>query len=242
MGSAAILLAAGKGTRMGASVPKPLVPVGGRPMIHRLIEAVQGAGIDTISAVVGHGAEQMRAALPEGVATPFQAVRSGTADAVAMAEKSVAGAAAVFVLVGDSPLLTAGALRRLLDHHEATGAACSFLTADFAQPFPYARVIRGPDGGVTGCIEERDCSPEQRKITELLTSHYVFDAAALWSRLPDIPRHPTTGERYLTDIIGLLLSDGRRIEALRIDDWRELVGLNTPADVAWAEGVLRGDG
>ena len=240
MGSAAILLAAGKGTRMGADVPKPLVPVGGRPMIHRLLDAVRGAGVDTISAVVGYGADQLRAALPADVATPLQAVRSGTADAVAVAEESVAGASAVFVLVGDSPLLTAGSMRRLLAHHAATGAACSFLTADFARPFPYARVLRDADGGVSGCIEERDCTAEQRTITELLTSHYVFDAAALWSRLPDIPRHPTTGERYLTDIIGLLLADGRRVEALRIDDWRELVGLNTPADVAWAEGVLRG--
>jgi bifunctional N-acetylglucosamine-1-phosphate-uridyltransferase/glucosamine-1-phosphate-acetyltransferase GlmU-like protein len=238
MADAAILLAAGKGTRMGASVPKPLVEVGGRPMVHRLIDAVRGAGIGQISAVIGHGAEQMRASLPADVATPLQTVRSGTADAVACAEQSVAGAESVFVLVGDSPLLTSASLRRLLAHHQATGAACSFLTADFARHFPYARVLRDADGGVVGCIEERDCSDEQKALTEYLTSHYLFDAAALWSQLPNIPRHPVTAERYLTDIIGQLLADGQRIEALVIDDWRELVGLNTPQDVAWAEGVL----
>ena len=98
-------------------------------------------------------------------------------------------------------------------------------------------MLRDADGVVTGCVEERDCTPEQAEITEYLTSHYVFDAAALWSRLPDIPRHPVTEERYLTDIIGLLIDAGQRVEAVVIEDWAELVGLNTPEDVAWAEGV-----
>lgn len=239
MRSAAILLAAGKGTRMGASVPKPLVEVGGQPMIHRLIEAVRGAGVGQIAAVVGHGADQMRAALPDDVATPYQAVRSGTADAVACAEDSVPGAAAVYVLVGDSPLLTSDSLSLLMAHHTASGAACTFLTADFSRPFPYARVIRDSEGSVLGCIEERDCTPEQAAITEYLTSHYLFDAAALWRTLPEISRHAGTGERYLTDIIALLIDAGQRVEAVVIDDWRQLVGLNTPQDVAWAEGVLR---
>jgi bifunctional N-acetylglucosamine-1-phosphate-uridyltransferase/glucosamine-1-phosphate-acetyltransferase GlmU-like protein len=92
---------------------------------------------------------------------------------------------------------------------------------------------------VVACIEERDCSPEQVALRELLTSHYLFDAAPLWRALPAVPRHPETGERYLTDVIAAIREDGGRVEALSIEDWQELVGLNTPEEVAWAEGVLR---
>ena len=238
--SSAIILAAGKGTRMGASVPKPLVEVGGRPMILRLIDTLRGAGVQTIAAVIGHGAEQMRAALPDDVLTSLQEVRSGTADAVMVAEGIVPVGGAVLVLVGDSPLITAGSLRALLAHRRSTGAACAFLTADFARSFPYARVIRGEDGRVSSCIEERDCTPQQAQLTEYLASHYAFDAEKLWAYLPGLPRHPDTGERYLTDIIGAMLSAGERVEAVSIACWQELVGLNTPADVAWAEGMLSG--
>ncbi len=241
MDSAAIILAAGKGSRMGADVPKPLVPVGGQPMITTIIAALRGAGVGRIVAVVGHGAAAMRAALPDDVATPLQEVRSGTADAVAVAQDSAAGCPTVLVLVGDAPLLTSASIRRLLDHHAASGAACSFLTADFGLHFPYARVIRDEAGRVSGCIEERDCTAEQARIREYLSSHYAFDAAALWSILPRIPRHPVTAERYLTDIIGLMLADGLGVEAVSIAAWWELVGLNTPEDVAWAEERLADD-
>jgi len=239
MDSGAVILAAGKGTRMRSHLPKPLVPVGGQPMVLRLIESLREAGVGAISAVVGHGAEQLRVALPAGVATPYQAVRSGTADAVACAEDSMVGVGRVFVLVGDSPLLSPQAVQQLYREHCDTGAACSFLTADFGKSFPYARVLRDESGSVLGCVEERDCTPQQRTITEYLTSHYLFDADALWPMLAQIPRHPETKERYLTDIIGLLLGAGKTVHAVSIPDWRELVGLNTPEDVAWAEEILR---
>lgn len=234
----AVVLAAGKGTRMKSDLPKPLVPLAGRGLTLRLMDAVAAAGIGRRVAVVGHGADQVRAALPDDIHTPLQAVRDGTASAVACGQEAAGDAPHVFVLVGDSPLLTAGSLRALFDHHVATGAACSFLTATFPVSYPYARVIRDEDGGVLGCIEERDCTPEQAALRELLTSHYVFDAAALWAALTRVPRHPETGERYLTDVIALIREAGGRVEAVSIPDWRELVGLNTPEEVAWAESVL----
>ena len=113
-----------------------------------------------------------------------------------------------------------------------------FPTADFAQHFPYARIIRDAEDQVSAVIEERDCTPAQAEITEYLTSHFLFDAEALWSVLDRVEAHPVTAERYLTDTIGLLLAEGQRVEAVAIDDWRELVGLNTPEDVAWAEGII----
>lgn len=240
-GTAAVLLAAGKGTRMRSELPKPLVPLAGRGLTLRLLDAVRGAGIGHPVVVVGHGSEQVRAALPPGTATAFQAVRDGTAAAVECAREAVGDAEHVFVLVGDSPLLRPESLQALFDHHRRTSAACSFLTATFPVSYPYARVMRAPHGEVVACIEERDCTPEQKLIRELLTSHYVFQADALWSALARVPPHPETGERYLTEVIELIGFEGA-IEALSIEDWRELVGLNTPEDVAWAEGVLRARG
>jgi len=240
-GTAAVLLAAGKGTRMRSHLPKPLVPLAGRGLTLRLLDAVVAAGIEHPVVVVGHGAEQVRAALPAGTTTAFQAVRDGTASAVDAAREAVADAEHVFVLVGDSPLLQPERLRALYAHHRATSAACTFLTATFPVSYPYARVMRAPHGEVVACIEERDCTPEQAAIRELLTSHYVFEAEALWSALARVAPHPETGERYLTDVIELIGFEGA-VEALVIDDWRELVGLNTPEDVAWAEGVLRDRG
>jgi len=240
LNSAIIILAAGQGKRMHSPLPKPLVPVSGRPIIDHLIDAVRSAGIQTVSVVVGHQAEVMRDHLGDGVRTPFQAVRNGTAHAVDVAKDSVSDADEVFVFVGDSPLISTASIQLLHRVHRETGSACSFLTADFGQHYPYARVIRAEEGPVTAVIEERDCTPEQTEITEYLTSHFLFDADALWSVLPQVETHAVTGERYLTDTIGLLLEADQRVEAVSIPDWRELVGLNTPEDVAWAEAALAG--
>ena len=236
--SAIIILAAGQGKRMRSDLPKPLVPVAGRPIIDHLIDAVRTAGVSTISVVVGHQAERMRTHLADDILTPLQAVRNGTAHAVDVAKDTVAEADEIFVFVGDSPLVSERSIQQLQSVHRATGAACSFLTADFAQHFPYARIIRDAEGQVSAVIEERDCTPAQAEITEYLTSHFLFDAKALWSVLDRVEAHPVTAERYLTDTIGLLLAEGHRVEAVAIDDWRELVGLNTPEDVAWAEGII----
>jgi len=223
---------------MGSPLPKPLVSVAGRPILDHLLDAVHAAGIDAVSVVVGHQAEVMREHLGAAVSTPLQAVRNGTAHAVEVARDSVGSADEVFVFVGDSPLIQSASIERLQEVHRESGAACSFLTARFEQHYPYARVVRGLDGSVDAVIEERDCTPAQCEIDEYLTSHFLFDAEALWDVLDRIQPHPETGEKYLTDAIGLLLAEGERVEAVDIEDWRELVGLNTPDDVAWAEGIL----
>lgn len=233
----AVLLAAGKGTRMQSPLPKPLVPLAGRPLVLRLLDAVTAAGVDHTAVVVGHGAEQVRAALPDGVDTPLQAVRDGTAAAVQCAEAVCEDADEVLVFVGDSPLLSPESIRRLIDHRRATGAAAAFLTATFPIQLPYARVIRDAGGAFVECIEERDCTEEQAAIRGYLTSHYAFHGPTLWRLLRDIQPHPHTGERYLTDILGLVRRAGGRVETVEAASWEELVGLNTPEEVAWAEQV-----
>jgi bifunctional N-acetylglucosamine-1-phosphate-uridyltransferase/glucosamine-1-phosphate-acetyltransferase GlmU-like protein len=158
---------------------------------------------------------------------------------VEMARSSLQGRADhVLVTVGDSPLLQPDTIRGLIRRHLETGAACTFFTATYDPPPPYARVIRDTSGDVLCCIEERDCTPEQVGLRELLTSHYVFRAAALWEHLDSVPVHPVTGERYLTDITRSFQRHGLRMEAVPVADAAELTGLNSLEDVAMAEAWL----
>lgn len=236
----ALILAAGKGTRMRSALPKPLVPVAGRPLVLRLIDAFRATGVADVVLVIGHGADEVRAAVGGAARYALQLEQRGMAHAVECAREALGDAAEIYVFVGDTALMRPDSITRLRDRHRASGAAASFLSAVFPVSLPYARVLRDEAGRLLGCVEERDASPEQAAVRELLGSHYLFRADALWPRLARIGPHPRTGERYLTDIIGLLLADGERVEAVPVADWRELVGPNTPEEVAWAEAVLAG--
>jgi bifunctional N-acetylglucosamine-1-phosphate-uridyltransferase/glucosamine-1-phosphate-acetyltransferase GlmU-like protein len=236
--TAALLLAAGKGTRMRSPLPKALVPVSGRPILRRLADAVEQAGVSRVVLVLGHRADEIRAAMGPGFASVIQEPQLGTGHAVRCAREALAGADPVLVFVGDSPLIRPQTVRSLLELHARTGAACTFLTSIFPRSFPYARVLRDGRGRVAACVEERRCTPAEREVLELFTSHYCFRAADLWEQLDRLVPDPDTGETYLTDIIGALLAAGRPVEAWRVDDWAELVGLNTLEEVAWAEARL----
>jgi bifunctional N-acetylglucosamine-1-phosphate-uridyltransferase/glucosamine-1-phosphate-acetyltransferase GlmU-like protein len=236
----ALVLAAGRGTRMRSTLPKPLVPLAGRPLVAHLLEALERGGLRRCIVVVGHGADAVRGALEGRCSTVFQERQLGMAHAVEVARPALGNAGRILVTVGDSPLLEPATIRALVARHAATNAACTFLTAIFPRPLPYARVLRAPDGSVRACVEERDATPEERESRELSSSHYLFQANALWRQLGAIRPHPVTGERYLTDVVGLLLGAGEKVEALRIQDWTELCGLNTPEELAWAEGILAG--
>ena len=237
----ALVLAAGKGTRMRSELPKPLVPVGGQPIVLRLLDSLQAAGVTDTVLVVGHGADQVRAAVGARARYAEQPEPQGMAHAVACARAALGDADEIYVFVGDSPLLKPASIQALRDHHRATGAAVTFLTAEFPAPLPYARVIWGAGGRVARCVEARDASPSELAERWLLSSHYLFRAKDLWDHLDGILPHPRTGERYLTDILDAMLFADLRIEAAVIADWRELVGPNTPDELAWAEAVLRGE-
>ncbi len=237
----ALVLAAGKGTRMRSPLPKALVPLAGRGLTRRMLDALEGAGVTDNIVVVGHRAAEVRAALGDACRYAIQQQQLGMAHAVASAREEVGEARHVMVVVGDSPLLRSASVVALLEHHLKTGAACTFLTASFPEPVPpYARVIRDEQGRLLRCVEERDATVAEKAVRELLTSHYVFEARALWPYLDQVPAHPVTGEHYLTDIVPLLLEARERVEVVDIEDHGELVGLNTPEELAWAEARLRG--
>ncbi|MCU0444267.1 MAG: sugar phosphate nucleotidyltransferase [Microscillaceae bacterium] len=233
----ALILAAGKGTRMKSDLPKPLVPFVGKPIVLHLIEAFAQAGIAEIALVVGHQAELVQARLGSQVHYVHQTEQKGTAHAVAQAQTLKNWENwQIFVFVGDSPLVSASTIQKLFYHHQQTQADCTFLTAHFPIALPYGRVIRNESGKVIKCVEERNCNPNQLKIKELITSHYIFKADKLFQYLAHIQADAQSQEYYLTDIIEVFLQNNLSVEALAIAEYWELVGLNTPEDLAWASG------
>ncbi|NQU26754.1 MAG: NTP transferase domain-containing protein [Candidatus Marinimicrobia bacterium] len=236
---AAFLLAAGKGTRMGEGTPKPLIKLRGKSIILHLIEAVEQAGIRDIYLIVGHRADEVQAALGNRVKYIRQEDQLGTAQAVETAGDIIQSYEQALVFVGDSPLLRSETIRRLIEVHQELGAADSFLTADFPIKLPYARVIRDDCRRLAKCVEQRDATPAELGVTELMTSHFLFDSVFLSANLGKIKPHPITGERYLTNLINIGLQAGETVFAEEVADYCQLVGLNTTADLAWAETILQ---
>lgn len=234
--SIALILAAGKGTRMRSLLPKPLVPFHGQPIVSHLVNSFNEAGISNIFLIVGHEAELVKHVIGNKAQYIDQLEQKGTAHAVMQAEEIIEWKNKnVFVFVGDSPLISADTISWLEEHHKLTQSSCTFLTAEFAIDLPYARVLKNASGVLSGCVEEKNATAEQLKIRELLSSHFIFKGEALFNHLNEIKADQDNGEFYLTDIIALLLHKGLRVEALKIDDYQELVGLNTPEDIQWAE-------
>ncbi len=234
----ALILAAGKGTRMRSVLPKPLVPFFGTPIVEHIIAAFHQAGVSDVTLVVGHEAELVKEKIGTKARYVLQQEQKGTAHAVLQARELLQWKGRdLFVFVGDSPLISPETIRTLGAVHKSSGAACTFLTAHFDIDLPYARVVKDPEGKLVACIEELDATEEQKKIRELLSSHFIFKADLLFDYLPQIQPHPRNGEYYLTDIIGLFLRNALKVETYVINDYRQLVGLNTPEDIAWAEQV-----
>jgi bifunctional N-acetylglucosamine-1-phosphate-uridyltransferase/glucosamine-1-phosphate-acetyltransferase GlmU-like protein len=239
MNSMAIILAAGKGSRMRSELPKPIVPLNGKGLSAWIVDAFRKAGINDIYLIVGYKADEVKSSIGNSVQYILQKEQNGTAHAVLQGKDVIDYKGKnVFVFVGDSPLITADTIAKLEKYHNEKKAACTFLTADFRMELPYARVVRDIKGNFLKCVEEKDASPEELKINELLSSHFIFNGDILFETLPEIKKEPKNGEYYLTDIIQIIKEKGQGIEVLKIDSYEELVGLNTPEDIEWAQKFL----
>lgn len=236
MEATGIILAAGKGTRMKSHLPKPLVPLKGKPIINYIIDAFNKAGVKEIVLVVGYKSREIKKALGDHYIYVEQKEQKGTAHAVMLAKNYIEWKGKnIFIFVGDSPLITEDTILLLYEHHIKTKADCSFLTADFKIKLPYARVIKDETGKLIRCVEEKNANKEELKITELLSSHFIFKGDSLFTHINEVKPDRDNGEYYLTDIINIFLEKGLKVEPLKINDYKELVGLNTPEDLAWAE-------
>jgi len=237
----AIILAAGKGKRMGSDLPKVLVPVCGRPMIRYVIDAVHGVGIKRILVVVGFRADLVRRELADQTGLEFvvQSEQLGTGHAVKMCEDRLEGhEGPVLVLAGDSPMVQVSSLRSLLAEFSARLRGCLLGTGKKDNPAGLGRIVRDKKGEFAAIVEEKDATPEQRAIKEVNLSTYVFRPDALLSSLKQLTANNAQGEYYLTDCPSVLKADGQRVDALCVLQPIEALSINTKEELAIVEAEM----
>jgi bifunctional UDP-N-acetylglucosamine pyrophosphorylase/glucosamine-1-phosphate N-acetyltransferase len=237
--TAAIVLAAGQGTRMRSRLPKVLHPVAGRPMIDHVLDTLRRAGIEHPVVVTGHGGEQVEEALAGRVPTARQEPQRGTADAVRVGlERIPTTAHQVLVTMGDAPMLPPAELAALVAEREAAGAAIALLSTRMTHPAGYGRIVRSADGGVRAIVEDADADTATRQIDEVNVGTYCFDAEWLRANLGGVGAAPS-GEYYLTDLVGLAVAGGRRVAVVVTPDPQLALGINDRVALSVAEERLR---
>ena len=236
---AAVLLAAGQGTRMHSAVPKVLHPLLGKPMIYYSLEVSRQAAASRPYVVVGHSADQVRLALGDSAIIILQEPQLGTGHAVLQAAP-VLGDQFDLVLVtyADMPLLSLETLQHLIQTQQRHAGPITMLTVTDQAARGFGRVVRDTTGVVTAIVEEAQATPHQLAIDELNVGVYCFTAAWLRQALPRIPLS-SKGEYYLTDLVGLAASDGLSVQAVAVESADETIGINTRVHLAEAEAILR---
>jgi bifunctional UDP-N-acetylglucosamine pyrophosphorylase / glucosamine-1-phosphate N-acetyltransferase len=240
--SIAVVLAAGMGTRMKSDLPKVLCHVLGRPMIEFVLDALARAGIGRVIAVVGYRADDVRTALAARTNVEFalQTERLGTGHAVKMArDKLVGHSGPVVVVAGDSPLLQATSLQRLLDHFDKRQPACLLGTLHKPNPTGLGRIVRDGQGAFVGIVEEKDATSEQRQITEVNMSTYLFSGPELLHALDLMRSENRQKEYYLTDCPGILRGERKLVEALPVLQPCEALSINTVEELVEVEAEMR---
>ena len=234
----AVLLAAGRGTRLKSPKAKVLHLAQGAPLLEHALRAVRGA--EPIVVVVGHDAEAVEATFVDRARFVRQDPPLGTGHAVLAARETIAAhpERTVLVLNGDLPLLRPETIESLLAAHEKGAAAATLLTAVLPDAGAYGRIVRTAGGGVRAIVEARDASPEERTLQEWNVGVYAFAVAPLLEALAKLSPQNAQGEYYLTDVVGLLVGAGQRVAAFPVADAREALGVNTLQELAEASRLL----
>lgn len=236
----AVVLAAGKGTRMKSKLYKVLHKVAGKSMIEHVVDSVKQAGTDEIVTIVGHGAESVKETLGSRSSYSFQEEQLGTAHAVKMAADELKGKeGTTLVVCGDTPLITPETLKALADYHEAQQAGVTVLSATADNPFGYGRIVRDQDGRLAKIVEQKDATEAEREIDEISTGIFAFDNVLLFELLEKVKNDNAQGEYYLPDVITLALEAGKIADAYRTDDFDEIMGVNDRVALSKAEAAYR---
>jgi UDP-N-acetylglucosamine diphosphorylase/glucosamine-1-phosphate N-acetyltransferase len=240
----AVVLAAGKGTRMDSDLPKVLVPVRGRPMIEYVLDALREGGIDRTIVVVGYRAELVREALDgrPDVQFALQSEQLGTGHAVMSCVDLLDGHdGPVLIVTGDSPMMQADSVEALLAEYDRQPAACILGSSYKDDPTGLGRILRNAGGEFIGIVEEKDASDEERRITEVNMSYYVFENCHLRDALRFIHADNVQGEYYLTDCPGVMINQGLPVRALAVLKPCESLAVNKVDELAHVEAAMAGE-
>ena len=235
---ATIILAAGQGTRMKSDLPKVVFELAGKPMINRVVETAQKIDSDLIVVVVGHKKEMVINVVPKSEKIKFveQKEQNGTGHAVMVTKdifKDFEGD--VFILCGDVPLLRFETLDKMLKQHREIKAACTVLTVVMNDTLKYGRIVRNKEGNIQRIVEHKDASNEEKKIKEINTAIYCFDAQSMFSALDKIDNHNSQNEYYLTDTLEILNNEKKIVTSVILEDMAEASGVNSKEQLAKLE-------
>lgn len=235
-----VILAAGMGTRMKSKMPKVLHKVCGKPLSKWVIDASKAAGADKVCAVVGHKAETVKEVLGDVCEFALQAEQKGTGHAVMQAIDVIKNSKGeVVILNGDTPLITAETINKAIEYHKNNGNQATVITAILDDATGYGRIVRDNAGSVLKIVEQKDASEEEKKINEVNSGMYVFDAQSLVYALDKITPNNAQGEYYLTDTLEILLSAGKKIGGYAISDNDEIRGINDRVQLNEAEKIMQ---
>ncbi|NBK44168.1 NTP transferase domain-containing protein, partial [Streptococcus equi] len=235
----AIILAAGKGTRMKSGLPKVLHKVSGLSMLEHVLNSVSALAPQKQLTVIGHQAEQVRAVLGDQSLTVVQEEQLGTGHAVMMAEEELSGLEGqTLVIAGDTPLIRGESLKALLDYHIREKNVATILTANAKDPFGYGRIIRNVAGEVVNIVEQKDANEAEQEVKEINTGTYIFDNKRLFEALKHLTTDNAQGEYYLTDVISIFKAGQERVGAYLLKDFDESLGVNDRLALAQAEVIM----
>lgn len=239
----AIVLAAGKGTRLHSeefNLPKVLREALGKPLLGYVLSNISFVDKKDTCIVIGYMGEKVKKYAGEEYVYAVQSEQKGTGHAVMMAKEVMADYDGdVIIVYGDMPLFKSETYEAICKKHEESGAALTILTADIKNPPAYGRIIRDEKGGIKDIVEEKDCSEEQKKITELNVGVYVAEARLMFETLAGLKNNNAQGEYYLTDLPKMLIEAGKRVESYTTYDSEEIMGVNTPEELEFCEEVLK---
>lgn len=235
----AVILAAGAGTRMKSQKSKVVHEVCFRPLIQWVYQTANKAGAEKIVTVVGHKAEQVTSCLGEDKLYALQEQQLGTGHAVMCAMSELTEDGCVLVLSGDVPLITPETLHAAVAYHNENRLSATVITAEVSHPTGYGRIIRDDNSDVKSIVEEKDASPAQKQVTEINSGLYCFDIGLLRAALTELNTDNSQGEYYLTDTLAILLKNGYRVGAYKMEDPHEIMGINDRVQLAQADEIMR---
>lgn len=236
----AVILAAGQGTRMKSKMPKVIHKVLDKSMVEYAISAAREAGADEICIVVGHGADQVKAAINEDVTFVTQDKQLGTGHAVKCAKNFIGLEGQTLILFGDTPLITGSTLNNLVKHHRENNNGVTVLSTVVEDSTGYGRIVRDANGNFVKSVEHKDATKSEREIKEINSGMYVYDSALLFETLDLINNNNAQGEYYLPDTLTIIKNMGERnVDAMITEDFEEIMGVNSRRQLADATKVIQ---